>query len=106
MPTTKDRFGYHDKGINLGNWYPIVCVYDENGWNLDLYYKVGDPFYSEVSNYDVSITVPKEVVVASSGKIVSENRKGDKKYYKIEGTINKRFCLGCKQRLCNEGKRK
>ena len=91
LPTTKDRFGYHDKGINLGNWYPIVCVYDENGWNLDLYYKVGDPFYSEVSDYDVTITVPKEVVVASSGKILSEKVNKNKKTYKIEGKLIRDF---------------
>ncbi|OZV13927.1 agmatine deiminase [Tissierella sp. P1] len=91
LPTTKDRFGYHDKGINFGNWYPILCVYDESGWNLDPYYKVGDPFYSEVSNYKVSITTPKDIIVASSGNIVSENRKGDKKIYEIEGPLIRDF---------------
>lgn len=85
IPTTKDRFGYHDKGINCGNWYPIVCVYDEKGWNLEPYYKVGDPFYSEVSNYKVSITTPKDFVVVASGKIVSQEEKDDKKTYHIVG---------------------
>lgn len=91
LPTTKDRFGYHDKGINLGNWYPIACVYDKNGWNLDPYYKVGDPFYSETSNYQVSITTPKEMIVASSGNIVSEEVKGDRKTYNIEGELLRDF---------------
>lgn len=91
LPTTKDRFGYHDKGINFGNWYPIACVYDKNGWNLDPYYKVGDPFYSETSNYQVSITTPKEIIVASSGNIVSEEVKGDRKTYNIEGELLRDF---------------
>lgn len=91
LPTTEDRFGYHDKGINCGNWYPIVCVYDKKGWNLDPYYKVGDPFYSDVSNYKVSITTPKEIIVATSGKIISETEKGDKKTYKIEGQLIRDF---------------
>lgn len=91
LPTTKDRFGYHDKGINFGNWYPILCVYDEKGWNLDPYYKVGDPFYSEISNYNVSITTPKDIIVAASGKIISETEKGDKKTYKIEGPLIRDF---------------
>ncbi len=91
LPTTKDRFGYHDKGINCGNWYPIACVYDKNGWNLDPYYKVGDPFYSEVANYKVSITTPKEIIVAASGKIISEREDGDKKTYKIEGQLIRDF---------------
>lgn len=91
LPTTKDRFGYHEKGINCGNWYPIACVYDKDGWNLDPYYKLGDPFYSEISNYQVSITIPKEIIVASSGKIVSEEVKGDKKTYNIEGSLLRDF---------------
>lgn len=91
LPSTKDRFGFHDKGINLGNWYPIACVYDEKGWNLDPYYNVGDPFYSETSNYNVSITTPKNIIIASSGKIISETEHGDKKTYKIEGRLIRDF---------------
>lgn len=91
LPTTKDRFGYHDKGINFGNWYPIACVYDEKGWNLEPYYHIGDPFYSETSNYNVSITTPKEMKIATSGKIVSETENGDKKTYKIEGKLIRDF---------------
>jgi hypothetical protein len=91
LPAAKDRFGYHDKGINFGNWYPIVCVYDEKGWNLDPYYKIGDPFYSQVSDYDVTITVPKEMVVASSGRILSEKKSKGKKIYNIEGKLIRDF---------------
>lgn len=91
LPSTSDRYGYHDKGINCGNWYPIVCVYDEKGWNLDPYYQIGDPFYSEVSNYKVSITAPKEWVVATSGSIVSETNNEDKNTYNIEGQLIRDF---------------
>lgn len=91
LPTTEDRFGYNDKSINFGNWYPIACVYDNKGWNLDPYYKVGDPFYSETSNYNVSITTPKEIILASSGNIISETIDGDKKTYEIEGKLIRDF---------------
>ena len=91
LPSTEDRFGYHDKGINFGNWYPIACVYDSEGWNLDPYYKLGDPFYSEISNYNVQITVPKEMIVGASGNIVSEIEDGDKKVYNVEGRLIRDF---------------
>ena len=68
-----------------------MCIRDRNGWNLDPYYKVGDPFYSEVANYKVSITTPKEIIVAASGKIISEREDGDKKTYKIEGQLIRDF---------------
>ena len=91
LPTTKDRFGYGDRTMNLGNWYPIACVYDEDGWNLDPYYKIGDPFYSDIANYKVSISVPKNMIVASSGNIVSEEIKDKKKTYEIEGELIRDF---------------
>lgn len=91
LPSTKDRFGYYEKGINLGNWYPILAVYDEDGWNLDPYYKVGDPFYSDISNYKVSITTPKDIVVAASGVTLSEEIIEDKRVHEIEGKLIRDF---------------
>lgn len=105
LPSTKDRFGYHDNGVNFGNWYPIVSVYDEDGWHLDPYYKVGDPFFSEVSNYNVEITVPKEVEVATSGKVISENIKEDNRVYNVKAenvrdfafATSEKFVIGTRQ---------
>lgn len=99
LPTTEDRFGYNDKSINLGNWYPIACVYDNKGWNLDPYYKVGDPFYSETSNYNVSITTDKNIIVASSGNIISETIDGDKKIYEIEGKLIRDFAWAASEKF-------
>ena len=91
LPSAQDRFGYGEDTFNFGNWYPIVSVYDENGWNTDPYYNIGDPFYSDISNYEVKITVPKNIIVASSGNILDEKIKGDKKTYNIEGKLIRDF---------------
>ena len=93
LPSAKDRFGYGDNIINGGNWYPIACVYDKSGWNLDPYYKLGDPFYSDISNYDVSITTDKEVIVATSGNILEEKIDGNKKTYIAEGRLIRDFAF-------------
>jgi len=91
LPKNIDRFGYGDGVFNFGNWYPIACVYDETGWNLDPYYSLGDPFYSDIANYDVKITVPKDMTVATSGNIVKEIIKGGEKTYIIEGKLIRDF---------------
>lgn len=91
FPNSKDRFGYGDKTINAGNWYPILCKYDKNEWNLEPYYKLGDPFYSDIANYKVNITTSKDIVIASSGSILSEKIKEDKKIYNIEGKLIRDF---------------
>ena len=91
LPNSQDRFGYGQRVMNFGNWYPILCVYDEDGWNLEPYYKLGDPFYSNISNYNVRITTDKKSIVASSGNILSEEVVQDKKVYEIEGKLIRDF---------------
>lgn len=91
LPPAQDRFGYGENTFNLGNWYPIVCVYDEDGWNTDPYYILGDPFYSDTSNYKVRIIAPKDIIIASSGNILKEKVKADKKIWDIEGKLIRDF---------------
>ena len=91
LPSSKDRFGYGDRVLNVGNWYPIACVYDRDGWNLEPYYKIGDPFYSDIADYKVSITTDKNTIVASSGNILTDEIKEDKRIYQIEGKLLRDF---------------
>ncbi|MBS4539155.1 M1 family metallopeptidase [Clostridium sp. D2Q-11] len=91
LPSAQDRFGYGDKTYNFGNWYPVAAVYDGDGWNLDPYYSIGDPFYSDVGNYNVTINAPKEIEIASSGNILSEKVKGENKIWKIESKLMRDF---------------
>ena len=67
IPRRADRFGFHDEVMMLGHWYPMLAVYDDEGWNLDPYVEMGDAFYSDVGCYTVHLTVPDETVVAATG---------------------------------------
>jgi hypothetical protein len=72
LPNCLGRYGYGETTINLANWYPILCVYDENGWNTDPYYEVGDPFYSDIAQYEVSIKIPGKYIIAATGTLVDK----------------------------------
>ena len=63
------RLGYTDRSVNLGNFYPILCHVDNGAYTTSPYYNVGDPFVSDVANYSVSLTLPDDYVVASSGRL-------------------------------------
>ncbi len=91
LPNLADRFGYHKGVYNMGNWYPILAVYDEAGWSLDPYYAVGDPFYSEASNYDVNIKTPRDIVIASTGNILQHSQEGEYAYWRIEARLVRDF---------------
>lgn len=61
------RLGYGENAINLCNFYPIACMYEDGDFVCDLYNSNGDPFYSDVANYDVTITYPNNFELASTG---------------------------------------
>lgn len=84
IPNSPGRFGYWDNTYNLGNWYPILCVYDERGWNLEPYYPLGDPFYSDTSNYRISIRAPQNYTIASTGDLVNLREEDNQNIWEFE----------------------
>lgn len=80
LPNINHRFGYGENTINVANFYPVLCVYEEGkGFADDLYISNGDPFYSEIANYKVQIDYSENFVLASSGEVkeskVEQGRK-------------------------------
>lgn len=76
IPNCTHRFGYYNGSINLGNWYPIVCAYQNGEWETSPYYSTGDPFVSECANYKVQIEYPEQYSCYATGnKVTSENGK-------------------------------
>lgn len=73
IPNSTHRFGWFDGNINLGNWYPIICMFENGEFDMSPYYSTGDPFYSDIANYDIEITYPSTYKLCSSGSIVLEN---------------------------------
>ena len=67
IPNSTHRLGYYDGNINLGNWYPIVCKFNEGNWDMTPYYATGDPFCSEIANYDVKLVYPKKYRLCCTG---------------------------------------
>ncbi|MFM2267144.1 MAG: hypothetical protein RL757_585 [Bacteroidota bacterium] len=47
-------------------WFPKPAVYDKTGWHPMPYLDQGE-FYSDFGNYDVTLTLPADMVVASTG---------------------------------------
>ena len=72
------RLGYGENTINFGNFYPVACVYESGkGFATNLYHSNGDPFYSEIANYFVTIKYDQKYDIASSGSL-SLTQDGDR----------------------------
>ncbi|MGB7999625.1 MAG: M1 family metallopeptidase [Anaerobacillus sp.] len=72
LPEQQDRFGWYGDTVSMGNWFPILSVYDDEGWNVDPYYPYGEAFYSLSGKYDVTMTTDKAQVIAATGKEVGK----------------------------------
>lgn len=74
LPAVFSRMGFEDGVYCITQWYPKPAVYDVNGWNPIPYLNQGE-FYSEFGNFDVSITVPKNMLVAATGQVQDPKEK-------------------------------
>ena len=72
IPKTDNRFGAGDSRFMFGNAIPIAAVYENGAWRTDTYYDKGDSFYSEVADYRVSISAPKNYTLACTGSVEEE----------------------------------
>lgn len=71
------RTGITEKMVNLCNFYPVLCAYDEGkGFYECVYYSDGDPFYSECADYTVSISVPVGYAVFASASAKGVQKDG------------------------------
>ena len=69
------RSGHIKQSYQITQWYPKPAVYDKKGWHEMPYLDQGE-FYSEFGNYDVSISIHKIFMVASTGVLKEEKDAG------------------------------
>lgn len=63
---TYGTFGYFDDILMLDEFYPVIPVYDLDGWHYQIPTN-GDLTYLDASFYRVQVTAPKELVIVASG---------------------------------------
>jgi len=77
IPHAFGRFGWHKDVITLVRWYPILSVFDKEGWHNYPFYLYHLPHFSEASYYRVKLTLPCEQKVAPTGSLKEEKINSD-----------------------------
>ncbi len=66
------RMGHSERSYQISQWFPKPAVYDAQGWHPMSYLDRGE-FYSEFGNFDVSITLPANYIVAATGELQTKH---------------------------------
>ncbi len=76
LPKLLLRSGYLGDFFMVAQWFPKVGVYRDGEWSCHQYHLASE-FFSDFGVYDVSLTVPADLVVGATGERVEEWSNGD-----------------------------
>jgi hypothetical protein len=68
IPKIAHRSGANNYSLWLGNWLPILSVYKDGKWHTNRYHPAGEPFYSKVSDYDLTFQLPSDFTLVATGR--------------------------------------
>ncbi len=89
------RLGVGKNTVNLANFYPTLCYLKEDGFQEYVYSSNGDPFVSEICDYEVTLTVPEEYTLVSGFEAQESDLEGKRAYHvREEGVRDVAFVLG------------
>jgi aminopeptidase N len=71
------QYSYLDGVLALPNAYPLIPVYDDEGWNVELAPGYGDATFSDVALYEVRTTLPSDLILATTGTTIRSVDHGD-----------------------------
>ena len=101
------RLGVTAHTVNLANFYPALCYLAEDGFREYVYASGGDPFVSAPADYDVTLTIPENVTLATGfvgDELADEDASDGKRTYHVcaEGVRDIAFVLGENFRTVSE----
>lgn len=73
---------YYDDVLALAHAYPVIVVYDDEGWNAEIPPQSGDVTYADMSFFEVTVEAPKGVTLVGSGHEVNRQEDGGRQTVK------------------------
>src|SRR5687768_3411258 len=67
---------YAEDVLALAHAYPMIAVYDDEGWNAEIPPESGDVTYADASFYIVRVSALKDVVLVTSGHEITHYEAG------------------------------
>ena len=84
---------FYDNVLTLAHAYPMICVYDDEGWNAEIPSPDGDVTYADTSFYVLNITAPKKLTLVTTGSEISRGEAGEAQTLKVANGPARDFYL-------------
>jgi hypothetical protein len=86
-------FAYLDNVLALAHFYPMLAVYDDKGWNVEIPSPNGDIIHADAAFYLVRIAAPQDLTVVTSGTAVDEQAETNQQVLTIAAGPARDFYL-------------
>lgn len=70
-------FAYLEDVLALAHAYPMIAVYDDEGWNTEIAPPDGDVIYADAAYYLAQVSAPADLTVVTSGVTLDRQQEGD-----------------------------
>ncbi|MDK1080088.1 MAG: M1 family metallopeptidase [Anaerolineae bacterium] len=67
-----------DGVLTLAHAYPMIAVYDDEGWNAEIPAAQGDPTYADASFFLVTVDAPEHLVLVAAGREIKREDNGSR----------------------------
>lgn len=84
---------YYNDVLALAHVYPMIAVYDDEGWNAEIPPQSGDVTYADMSFFIVTVDAPKELVLVASGRETNVEENGNRQQVRYEAGPVRDFYL-------------
>jgi len=81
------------RAMALASFYPILAVYDDEGWNIDPIAEIGDAVFSEAASYTVSVTADSGLDIFTSGQDTDQWDKDGRRTHRFSGRGMRDFVI-------------
>ncbi len=84
---------YYKGVLALAHAYPMIAVYDDEGWNAEIPPQSGDVTYADMSFFLVTVDAPTEMMLVGSGREVNRQDNGSRQKVTYEAGPTRDFYL-------------
>ncbi|MBL8091775.1 MAG: M1 family metallopeptidase [Anaerolineales bacterium] len=86
---------YYSDVLALAHAYPMIAVYDDEGWNAEIPPQSGDVAYADMSFFIVTVDAPKDLVLVASGIETNVEETGNRQRVRYEaGPVRDFYLVG------------